>query len=544
MAHANTVYLANQSVDCYEYLYAEAKRLNHDYEPLPYEIETFFGQKVTIRNSDGRLKSSIRLINLGSRTANFRLSDKYSKYDYLSYIAIQCWLDTAITRSPSMIMHYAYGLPVLQHISLSDEALLNEAVFAKEIASQLSRLILENKQNQSVWLSIRAFANYAIENCYWGFDETLVFKLAETKIKNHGQKARVSLLDHEYGPFTRSEIGEITQALQNDDVNIHERVMIKLAMQFGLRPIQLALLRESDIYYDASKLGWYINIPRVKGKVSQLRRNQNNFVLRELSDDLANEIGELIKQDAVRSLTHPKGTPLPRPLFKREQVDKELIVDDKLTEYAWHKNSNALTHKFISLGKRLNIFSRHVKDDNGDPTLLRISCYRFRYTLGTRMVLEGKTPEELAIALDHGSTNSVQHYFRYNRDLIDFIDDTFDSSIVLENAVMRWKGFLIDENDSSVGGRLIRTSSIANLGKCLKQTSCEFHPTVSCYGCGKFRPFKNADHQAQLKVIEAEREFVQQHSSGPVRHQLDEALQGAIEICEAQNLLRVYGFNG
>lgn len=193
--------------------------------------------------------------------------------------------------------------------------------------------------------------------------------------------------------------------------------------------------------------------------------------------------------------------------------------------------------RFRLLEQQLSILSRYLKDDYGQPRLLKIGCYRFRYTLGTRMVLEGKTPEELAIALDHGSTDSVQHYFRYNRDLIDFIDDTFDSSIVLENAVMRWKGFLIDENDSSVGGKLIRTSSIASLGKCLKQTSCEFHPTVSCYGCGKFRPFKNADHQAQLKVIEAEREFVQQHSSGPVKHQLNEALQGAIEICEAQKLL-------
>ena len=98
---------------------------------------------------------------------------------------------------------------------------------------------------------------------------------------------------------------------------------------------------------------------------------------------------------------------------------------------------------------------------------------------------------------------------------------------------MRWQGFIVDEDDGNVEGTLIRVSDIANLGKCLKKTQCEMHPTVSCYSCSRFRPFKNADHEAQLKVIEAERDFVKANSSGAVLHQLDEAWEGAIQIVEA-----------
>ena len=304
-------------------------------------------------------------------------------------------------------------------------------------------------------------------------------------------------------------------------------------MQFGLRPIQLALLREDDVYYDDKLLAWFINIPRVKGRTAQLRRNKNNFVLRELPNHLAEDISELNKTNSEINMLDLEGNSLPRPLLKAETCHLELLSQKKLKEYAWHLYSKNITELFRFSRNLLNIQSRHLTDDDGNPTPLKITCYRFRYTLGTRMVMEGKTPEEVAIALDHSTVASVQHYFRYNRDLIDFIDDSFESSNTIKSAVMRWQGFIVDEDDGSVEGSLIRVSDIASLGKCLKKTQCEMHPTVSCYSCSRFRPFKNADHEAQLKVIEAERDFVKANSSGAVLHQLDEAWEGAIQIVEA-----------
>jgi hypothetical protein len=108
----------------------------------------------------------------------------------------------------------------------------------------------------------------------------------------------------------------------------------------------------------------------------------------------------------------------------------------------------------------------------------------------------------------------------------------------MDNAVARWQGYVIDEDDNAVAGTLVRGKDLINLGKCMKKGRCEWHPSVSCYGCGKFRPFKNANHAAQLEVIEAERDFVQRHSSGPVQHQLDEAYEGVIQIVEAQRIMQ------
>ncbi|MEH6711163.1 MAG: site-specific integrase [Paraglaciecola polaris] len=539
MAHANTVYLSDLDQDVYLYMYDEVARLNGDCDPFPKQITTFFGQEIDVRSESGRFKETLRVINLGKDVKNYPISDTYSPYPYINYIAAKCWLDYAVERTPASINHLSFGLKSLSSVTLSEKALSNESTFAKEIASQLSAIILANKDNQRIWLSVRMFATYAIENDFWGFNEILIFKLDEITIPSTNAKIRVSLLDHENGPFTRSEVAEIAQAIHQEKVITRDRVLLKLAMQFGIRPIQLGLLRESDIYYDEKTLAWYINIPRVKGRTAQLRRNMHNFMLRELPEELASEINSLIASESHWVERDLKGSPLPRPLFKRREANSTFLAQKKLQEYAWHINSHAITNLFSQkLTQQLNLLSRHVKDEDGQPAQLKLTCYRFRYTLGTRMVMEGKTPEEVAIALDHGSTKSVDHYFRYNRDLIDFIDDTFASSVAISNAVMRWQGYLIDEEDDSIAGTIVRVSDIAGLGKCLKKTRCNMHPTVSCYSCAKFRPFKDANHEAQLQVIQVERDFVYQNSSGPVQYQLDEALEGAIQIVEAQRILK------
>lgn len=538
MGHAQTKYLSPQTADVYQAVYDYVEELNGDYDPFPSEIETFHGQVLKIRDGDGYLIKKHRVINVGKDEKNYSVSDNYSSYSYINFIAAKCWIDTAISRSPASLNHQSTGFNALSGITLSDKAFSNEKNFAKEISSQLSAIMLANKSDQRVWLAIRQFANYAIENSYWGFDETVIFKLDEVVIPNSGSKQRVSLLDNENGPFTRSEIAQISTAIQNGRLSLKHKVMIRLAMKFGLRPIQMALLREEDVYYDSKIFAWFINIPRVKGKVAQLRRNENNFLLRQLPQELADDIQALIKSESDRSLCDVDGIRRPRPLFKRSAANEHYLNDKKLVDYAWHQNSHSISTAFSqAIQSSLGLKSAYIKDEDGNPLPLKISAYRFRYTLGTRMVLEGKTPEEVAIALDHSSIASVDHYFRYNRDLIDFIDDTFESSKVLSNSVARWEGYIIDDNDNTVKGTVIRGKDLVNLGKCLKQSRCDWHPSVSCYGCGQFRPFKNANHESQLKAIEAERDFVRNNSSGPVQHQLDEAYEGAIQIVEAQKII-------
>ncbi|EGQ7800113.1 site-specific integrase [Vibrio parahaemolyticus] len=538
MGHAATQYLSEDSFDPYSQVYDFVSSLNGDCDPFPSQIETYFGQTVQLRDLSGRLLNRIQLINVGKGHDFYNLSDHYSGDTYLDYIAAKCWIDTAIERSPASINHISEGFNVLQGISFTEDTYSNERKFAKELGRKLSSVILKNKDNQRAFLSIRQFVKYGIANDYWGFTDELELKVSEVAVKAIGRKERVSMLDHEYGPFTRSEISQITTAIQDEKVKTEFRVLVGLAKRFGLRPIQLALLREDDIYYDKKKLAWYILIPRVKGRAAQLRRTEGNFTVRELPVELAAEINQLIQDHSNLVEMDADGKELPRPLFKAKKVNSEFLKHKLLAPYAWHVNSKRITSTFgIEIPQLLQLKSVYCRDEDGNPYPLKMNAYRFRYTLGTRMVMEGKTPEEVALALDHSTTASVQHYFKYNQDLIDFIDDTFEVSTALKNAALRWQGYFIDEDDN-LEGSLIRVSDVFSIGKCLKKTLCEYHPTVSCYGCSRFRPFKDANHQKQLEVIEKEVEFVKNNSTGAVQHQLSEAYEGALQIVEAQKIMR------
>ncbi|EJL6928139.1 site-specific integrase [Vibrio alginolyticus] len=538
MGHAATQYLSQESFDIYSQMYDLVSSLNGDCEPFPSKIETYYGQTIHLRNSNGRLINRIRLVNVAKDEKTYNLSDSYSGHVYLDYIAAKCWINTAIENTPASINQISVGFEALKDITFTVDAYSNEKTFARELGSQLSSTLLKNKDKQRIFLSLRKLVKFGIANDYWGFTDELELKVSEVAVKAIGRRERVSMLDHEYGPFTRSEIAQITSAIQREDIKTEHRVLVSLAQKFGLRPIQLALLREDDIYYDKTKLAWYILIPRVKGRVAQLRRTEGNFTLRELPAELAEDIVQLIQEHSNLIETDKDGTPLPRPLFKAQTINKDYLEHDQLKPFAWHLTSTKISLFFTQqLPPLLDIKSMHCKDEDGNPYPLRMNAYRFRYTLGTRMVMEGKTPEEVALALDHSTTASVQHYFKYNQDLIDFIDDTFEASAALKNAALRWQGYFIDE-DGSIDGSLIRVSDVLSIGKCLKKTLCEYHPTVSCYGCSRFRPFKDANHQKQLEVIEKEVEFVKNNSTGAVQHQLSEAYEGALQIVEAQKIMR------
>lgn len=333
-------------------------------------------------------------------------------------------------------------------------------------------------------------------------------------------------------------MAQITTAINDETFPLQLRIIVKLSIKFGLRPIQFALLREDDLFFDESSEAWYLNVPRVKGRTAQLRRNPNEFVTRELPTELAQDILSLIEEQIEWIEYDNSDELLPRPLFKAKELDSVCLAHSKLVEYSWHRTARSISQMFTkSLPCHLNLYSKYIKDDDGNPLPLKMNAYRFRYTLGTRMVMEGKTPEEVALALDHSSTWSVAHYFRYNRDIIDFIDDSFEGSKSLKDAVARWQGYLISEDDN-IEGSLIKITDVMALGRCLRKSLCPYHPTISCYGCSKFRPFKDADHSSQLKVIKQERDFIKQHSSGPVQYQLDEAYEGAVEIVIAQQFIR------
>jgi hypothetical protein len=86
---------------------------------------------------------------------------------------------------------------------------------------------------------------------------------------------RLYLMDNVSGPFTREEMGIIQKVLDDDslDLPLDSRTITQLCADWGLRPIQIALLKESDFHHNPQTDVYWLNVPRVKQK-QKTRRGQ------------------------------------------------------------------------------------------------------------------------------------------------------------------------------------------------------------------------------------------------------------------------------
>lgn len=173
--------------------------------------------------------------------------------------------------------------------------------------------------------------------------------------------------------------------------------------------------------------------------------------------------------------------------------------------------------------------SRYRGDDDPASSRMQLRAYRFRRTKATAMVMSGHSPEDVAEALDHQTVESVSYYFQFNMELIDFVNAAHNSSTEITEATAFWSGRIQSQDSAPTPGDM----QVAHLGICKANKVCPHHPTVSCYSCPHFRPFKEADHSAAQQAIEGLRDWAREHGTGPVREQVDAALAGVHAVKRA-----------
>lgn len=510
-----------------------------DVEPFEAVVATCFGQEVPIINEGGRWTHRINVEHVGYGTKRFEWGKAFHANPLMEWV----YRSVVVERIQTHIdVRSVFGIANC----LNDLALApSEADIAPAVLEWASQLIAQARVDRRDHLihGVRAVFQWAVESLLPGFYEADLDTLATAqKAKKAG--VAVTTLDPYDGPFTASELARIERALHNRAEWRRERAMYYLCRDWGLRPIQLALLRQEDFSRDPA--GPYILVPSVKGpRRSHLRRSPKNLKKRYLSDEAANAISDYLSHslDAViraqQIVAKDNGVPmaqiekLPIPLFpgKRPALrNRRFFASAALRPYTLHSDSGQLSREMVGWGARLALPGRYPDEGGGGTsTIMEISAYRFRRTKATAMVISGHSPEDVAEALDHMGTGSIEHYFRFNLDLIDFVNAAHNSSNEIKEAVAFWSCRL----SSKTSKGLHKEMRVANLGICKAIAVCPHHPTVTCYSCPKFRPFKEADHGAALRAIEGLRGHVHEHGTGPVRHQVDAALAGVRAVIEA-----------
>lgn len=505
-------------------------------DPLPLQIQSTFGQTINI--CDGNVWIDTLIIEkIGCAPTNIVWSNLLHHNVYIEWLLRGWFIDriqTHIDLRPLIVVQRI----MLQQLFPGD----TPEQIGKEVSIFALRECIRLKVSgcEAEMVAIRVFYRWCLEEGLPGFNEHDNLELSQITVTAFDNRHLVTMRDEDSGPFTRVQLAHIEMHIStNESVTQRQRTLFLLARDWGIRPIQLALMQVSDFGIDES--GPFVMVPSVKGiRRSRLRRHPSNLVKRYIANDTAEAVQQQCKlaeeqiQDASISIQQLcvkhgiQAQTLPTPLFpathKTELRLLRFLTNPKLIPYTLHQDNHRLSAELVSLTWTLKLFDPH-RSNQGIAPYMRISAYRLRRTKATSMVLSGATPEEVAEALDHQSINSIKHYFRYNIELQEFINTTHMASPEINAAVQMWCGrFMEAASEEST------LKTISSLGRCSATEPCPFHPTVTCYACPKFRPNRHADHEAALAGITKFQAMLGSSSTGAMAQQVEAAIHGAKSI--------------
>ncbi|WP_368563138.1 hypothetical protein [Pseudoxanthomonas sp. UTMC 1351] len=500
-------------------------------DPLPASIVTPFGQRIELSERSGKIPRSIVFEIVGIRSVQAPWRRAFHSNPYVDWIVRSYLLDDLQSRvSPTQLPSMRRWLGRLKCRDRDPEKVARSIFkWAKEFKPA------EPATDQyCAFLVCRRIYDWGLSEGLPGFDEHYADVLSDLTPLAASSDHLVSMRDVIDGPFTRAELHLIELGLRrHPDATKRQIGAFLLARDWGLRPVQMSLMTVDDI--DKDELGPFVRVCSVKGqKRSKLRRWHANKVKRYIADDTYAALVELALEaelavskvrENVRELAGSVADELKTPLFpvrSRSAISlRRMTSQGSLLPYAMHAFSQ-------SVGSEIRALTHLLKIDNprasllGDPDrTLRINCQRLRRTKGTSMVLSGSSIEDVAEALDHENTASVKHYFRYNRDLHALINQTCTKSPEIAAAVRMWEGRIEHRATSDT------RSFVASLGGCTLEGVCPHHPTVSCYACHAFRPWRDGNHEESLRSIDSLAGKISQGSSGPLVLQLEAAAYGA-----------------
>lgn len=503
-------------------------------EEFQFDAYSVFGQRIPILDQNGMWKEHLFIEHVGYSHYKILWSKKFHDNMYIEWI-VRSWLIDRISSNIDL------------HPNIKILSLLGDLVVCSGDAESIERDIYNwidavigscrREEREVVVVGAKLLYGWALENELPGFSEESFDEISWGHEIVRRSSNLVRFHDIQSGPYTAEELDILDNRVAwSSNVSTRLRAQFLICRDWGLRPIQIALLRAEDLGRD--DLGPYLYVPSVKGaRRSRLRRSTSNLVKRYISDDtdiaLRCQIESADKQcerskERLYALMKEFGIEKMPPigLFPAQDARRDRLLqfcrDVNIFEYVLHTQSNRISREIASLTKILSIPMSRTDLRMDNENYMSVSAYRLRRTKGTSLVLSGHSQYEVAEALDHSSINSVSHYFQYSRDVHDFLNRTASSSPAIMEAINIWDGRLAEDDIAEKGDR-----PIGSLGRCKLKNVCPDQPAVTCYACNSFRPHLNADHEAALKSIEIFQEQVSFLSTSALKGKLDREINGA-----------------
>lgn len=390
------------------------------------------------------------------------------------------------------------------------------------------------KESQQWYLgALSGFFRKIYESGYDGINKSAIKLLDEIRIKGNKRGEAVLTSDPVVGPFTELETQSLFREVKNKyhsgELSLMEFSLLWLLLAFGMRNIQYALMKVSDVLHikdDDGSDSYIIRIPRAKKRVNA----RNSFIERRLDPipgALVNKYALEVRENFKDKLLSADNLPLFPGKFQEGQ----------LKEFEGHKTAGQIGGAVCRLSNKLGVISERT------GKVLNVTGIRFRRTLGTRAAEEGHSPLTIATILDHEDTQSVGFYIEATSTMIDKIDKAL--AFKMAPLAQAFKGRLIaGASEATRGGdprSLIRSpkvnSNLQPMGNCGEFGFCNLMAPIACYTCSNFQPWLDGPHENILNFLLAERERLSlggDYRIASINDQVILAVSQVILLCNKQ----------
>ena len=252
-----------------------------------------------------------------------------------------------------------------------------------------------------------------------------------------------------------------------DDTSLQNVCMLACSYQFGMRPLQIAMLTVRDVraWYDSDDTPPSVHL--TFKMVKQRSPSASKPMTRRVKREWATLFVELL----------------------RRSMASYLPGDARLFQV---KSSHEVSYRIMRLAS--------------DVTGSGIYAMDLRHTAAQRLVDAGASQEEVAEFLGHSDLKTCLVYFQSSANQAERVNKALGISKIYQQVAKVAHDRFIDQDellqlkgDQQIAG-VPHGIPIAGIGGCSSgQPNCPFNPITSCYGCRKFMPVNNlAIHQQVL----------------------------------------------
>lgn len=473
--------------------YHMLEQLNIDWAAIP---DTVRGKQLTtVRIRECENGPFLATVIVGQSNANrrhVRPPQRWHDHPVINYVA-WCWfVDRCESLSASKVHQYTVGLTyALSKLTVHQDA--SENAFEKAVRAWARDAFMRAPNDDAGHhrqTSLRHFLATGQLECEWGFSDEVATTLLGLKINNRITRGiNVLTLDDENGPFTAAQRVAINRLVQSGQLSLFDEALIRLHRHIGLRPLQTALLREADLTHKDGV--WHLAVPLVKGRYASGRRHKSRVRVFLIPNELGETLQRLIQSEQGNLLICPFTNQdticqTMRPLFKSVRTKaRTLPRDDRDAEYYYHLTPSRISERFLKITKSHELITKQTDLRTGkvEDKPVRITAYRFRYTVGTLLAQNGSSLRQIAVWLGHKGEESVRFYIKMAQEWWDH-DFTLSSSAKQQKAIAALSGALVDKLPRSADGEI--ASCIAMTGTCVLPpgvTDCPYDPMKSCATC-------------------------------------------------------------